>query len=222
MQKEEIQMKEEFIIGEKAKSRTHLIVHLLLESIMFYLFYQLFINMITNTPFFILYPDTLKGIKIMFLFIYLFLIFVELTSESFKQYITISKDYLCYYSNIHFISQIINSFCILFNKERKPALKISVHDIKKIVLLYNTITSSFYFKGHSIVYHIELNDGTSLTINPESFHFKNDNIVEGIEYIRDLKVTVDDPYQLIDGLKNKQINFADYIEKVVIAHENHL
>lgn len=215
-------MKEEFIIGEKPNINKKFYIQLLLCSLMFYSFYAGFINMLSVSWYIIQNPIALTFMKISLVFGYVLSIILSITGKSLKQYIIIDHHWLSYYSNVNFLSQIKNSLCIVFNKERQPALKVSLDHIQKIVLLYNTITSSFYYSGHSVVYRIELKDGTSITINPDSFHFSNKNIVEGIEYIRQLGICIDDPYELMIGLQQKDMKFAEYIEKVVKQNESHL
>lgn len=215
-------MKKEFIIGEKASLDKKFYIHLFFSSILFYSFYVGFINMLSVSSYIIQYPISLTFMKITLIFAYFLSVILTITGKSLKQYIVINEHWLAYYSNINFLSQMKNSLCIVFNKERQPALKISLDQIQKIVLLYNTITSSFYYSGHSLVYRIELKDGTSITINPDSFHFSNDSIVEGIEYIREKGILVDDPYELMIGLQKKDMKFAEYIDKVVKQSESHL
>lgn len=73
-----------------------------------------------------------------------------------------------------------------------------------------------------LIYRFDLKDGTYVIIKPDSFHFRDLNIAEGIEFMKDIGVKVNDPYHLLEGLKDPHMRFAEYVEKVVMKNENHL
>lgn len=214
-------MKTEFTIGEKPNIGK-LIFKVVIFSIISFLLYQIFITMFENSNFFVQNASGLFGIKVALLIVDVIILISIVTSVSLRQYIVITENELLYYSNDGPISQITNTFAIIFNKHREPVIKIPLSKIKDITLFYNTITSFLYYKGHSIVYNITLEDDSYITINPDSFHFSNLNIVAGVNFLLNLGVKINDPHNLIEGLKNENMKFAEYVEKVVIKNENNI
>lgn len=182
----------------------------------------IFHYMSENNPYGKVSMSALIGLRIGLLIGYLFTVFAMITGISLRQYLVIDDQEICYFANDGFASQIRNTLSILKNKLSKPLISIKINQIAQMTLLYSDVTSFFYFKGHMLIYRFDLKDGTYVIIKPDSFHFRDLNIAEGIEFMKDIGVKVNDPYHLLEGLKDPHMRFAEYVEKVVMKNENHL
>lgn len=214
-------MKTEVIIGQKPDLKK-LLLKIIIYTILFYMLYLLMTTMFQTTKFVIENPNFLIGIRWTFLVMYIIIMLVILTGISIKQYIIINDLYFRFYASDGFLSQIEDTFLILFHKERKSLIEIPITNIKKLTLLYSDVQTSYYFKGHTIIYCLELKNGNIVKINPDSFDFSNDSILKGIEFIKNKGIEMNDPYHLIQGLQSKDMRLSDYIDKVVIKNEHHL
>lgn len=214
-------MNKEILIGKKPNI-WKLLIKIIITTVTFYIFFLINLTMLKDTKFANENPDFLIGMKWTFIVVYMIILFVLFTGLSLKQYIIIYDSSFCFYGNDGFISQIVDAFLILFHKERKSLIEIPIKEIKKMTLLYNNVETFYYFKGHSIVYCMELKDRSIVKINPDSFDFSNESILKGIEYIKNQGVELDDPYHLIQGLQSQDMKFGDYVDKVVMKNEHHL
>lgn len=214
-------MDRQYIIGQ-IPQRKQLIIRFVVISLIYILMYFIFIHMLAATQFFILYPESLIGFKIVLIVGYVITVFAVITAISLRQYFIINDEEIQYYSNEGFLCKIKNTLLVLKNYKKEPVINIKLNQIDEITLLYNNITSICYFKGHSLVYHILLKDGTFVVINPDSFHFTDQNMAGGIDYLIRLGISINDPYHLLKGLKDPHIRFADYVERIVIKDESHI
>lgn len=210
-----------YIIGEKI-SRKKIIVKIIMVTVLFGWLCLIFHYMSENNPYGKVSMSALIGLRIGLLIGYLFTVFAMITGISLRQYLVIDDQEICYFANDGFASQIRNTLSILKNKLSKPLISIKINQIAQMTLLYSDVTSFFYFKGHMLIYRFDLKDGTYVIIKPDSFHFRDLNIAEGIEFMKDIGVKVNDPYHLLEGLKDPHMRFAEYVEKVVMKNENHL
>lgn len=214
-------MKTEVIIGQKPDLKK-LLLKIIIYTVLLYMLYLLMITMLQTTKFVLKNPNFLVGTRWAFFVMYIIIMLMTLTEIGIKQYIVIDDEYFHFYASDGFFSQIEDTFLILFHKERKSLIEIPIKDIKTLTLLYSDVQTFYYFKGHSIVYCLELNNGNIVKINPDSFDFSNDSILKGIEFMKNKGIEINDPYHLIQGLQSKDMKFGDYVDKVVIKNEHHL
>ncbi len=210
-----------YIIGEKI-SRKKIIVKIIMVTVIFGWLCLIFHYISENNPYGKVSMSALIGLRIGLLIGYLFTVFAMITGISLRQYLVIDEQEICYYANDGFASQIRNTSSMLKNKLSKPLISIKINQIAQMTLLYSNVTSFFYFKGHMLIYRFDLKDGTYVIIKPDSFHFRDLNIAEGIEFMKDIGVKVNDPYHLLEGLKDPHMRFAEYVEKVVMKNEDDL
>lgn len=220
MGKEHI-MKSEYMIGQKPK-RIKILLKIVWVSIIFAFIYLLFTKMSEKNHLDVIEMSVLTGLKITFITGYILTVFSVLTSVALRQYLIIDHQEIRYFAADGFISRLCYTFNIITDKESKPLITIKIKEIAEMTLLYSHVTSSFYFKGHMLVYRFRLKDGTYVVIHPDSFHFRDQNIAEGIEYMQRSGVMINDPYDLLQGLKNPDIRFSEYVEKVVLNNEDHI
>lgn len=206
-------MKKEITIG-KIPKLSHLIRNLLIVIMIYGFFYMIEVSSLQSYMFPLL--------NISLLFIGVLLVLIMLLNYGAKQYFIIDHDKFRYYSYDGIFSQMKNMICLLSHKEMIPCIDLSIDSIESVSLLYSDVTTSFYFKGHGLIYCITLKDHTLIKIKPDSFNFMNPDIVAGIEFLKEHGVKIVDHYQLLDGLKNESMNFSDYVEQVVKKHERSL
>lgn len=214
-------MKNEYMIGEKPK-RIKILLNIVWISIIFVFIYLLFTKMSEKNHYEVIEMTVLTGLKITFITGYGLTVFSALTGIALRQYLIIDQQEIRYVAADGFISRLCYTFHVITNQNIKPLITLKVKEIAEMTLLYSHVTSSFYFKGHMVVYRFRLKDGTSVIIHPDSFHFRDQNIAEGIEYMQHLGIKINDPYDLLQGLKNPNIRFSEYVEKVVLKNEDHI
>lgn len=214
-------MKKQFIIGEKPK-RKQVLKRVLCITVVFVLLWLIFMKIFTGSHYSPMHWSALISIRIIILVGYFLTVFFSVIGLSLREYFILDEHEIRYYANEGFVSQIRRTLDIIEGKDSRPLITIKVSQIADMTLLYSDVTSFFYFKGHMLIYRFDLKDGTYVIIKPDSFHFRDLNIAEGIEFMKDTGVKVHDPYHLLKGLQDPNIRFVEYVERIVKKNENHL
>lgn len=205
-------MKKELIIGRLVK-RSSIIIEIILYPIFGYVFYSLVMNSIKNTTFINSIPHAFMQMKIALIVILLIGFIMAIPGYGTKQIIAIDQQRLRYCSAEGLIAKYQQFFNILLNREQNYEVNIDLNDIEKITLIYSDIYMLWSQKGHSIIFNIDLKDGTLIKIQPDNLYLDKKNCLEGIEFIEKCGIDIYDPYHLKDALRNEKMTFAEYIEK---------
>lgn len=214
-------MKKEIIIGRKPRV---IVFYLkcIVSSLILYLLYEQLMEVTITSKFGMENPSFIEGTHWMCVLGYVIFLLMLLASLGSKQYFVIDQDYFRYYSCDSIISRLEDALMILLRRPRKSLMKIPMNQFKTLTLLYNDVETLWYFKGHCLIYCLELKNGNILKISPESFDFSNKSILEGIHFMENQGIEICDPYHLIQGLQCQDMRLSEYIDKVVIKHEHHL
>lgn len=207
-------MKNDLIIGRKPR-KFNMFIKLFIVSIIAFYLISAYEMMFTDYGFYKDYPNAMEGTLMMLYLGYIILVYAIITSLSIKQYIQISDDFFAYYGNNGFLSQALNTVDIIFNKKRKPLIKIQLNMIKKLTLSYSNTFTLWYLNGHSLTYCLELYDGTIIKINPDDLSLYKNDVISALNFLEEKNITIDDPYNLRKALESKNIRLADYIERIV-------
>lgn len=209
-------MKKEVLIGKKM-SRRRLLIKLFITLAITIIIAAGMMNLCQQYPFFQETPYALKGMRISLIILVIIMFFAIMGSgESLKQYMIITSNYLCYYSQETFISQIKAAFQTLLGQDITAKICIPISQIDSMTLSYTDCHMLwFYQNGHSIIFCFHLKDGTVLKIQPDNLYFIKENVLEGLQFLEQY-ILINDPYGLIKALKNKDMRFGDYVEKVII------
>ncbi|WP_049945522.1 hypothetical protein [Candidatus Stoquefichus massiliensis] len=206
-------MKEKLVIGRLFK-RSFIIIQIVLYPLFGWIFYTLIMNSIKNTTFITSTPYALMQMKIALIVILIVGFIMAIPGYGTKQIISIDHQRFRYCSAEGLIAKYQQFINILFNQEQNYEVNIALNDIKKITLIYSDIYMLWSQKGHSIIFNIDLKDGTLMKIQPDNLYLDKKNCLEGIEFMEKCGIQVNDPYHLKDALRNEEISFAEYIEKV--------
>lgn len=130
-----------------------------------------------------------------------------------NQYIQIDKNVLAYCEAKGLIAKVMQFINSCIHKDPIFDIQVNMNQIEKIQLLYTDVHMWMYFKGHSIIFDIELKDGSIVRLMPDNLYLKKENCLAGIHYMESLGIIIDDPYHLKDALRDKDMRFAEYIDK---------
>lgn len=206
-------MKNEIMIG-RLKGRVRILCESFISLGLMFLFYKIIMNILKIWDYFTINPQAYVECEIFMAMIFVLAFLLGFSTYGNKQVIKITYDYFYYCSNIGLFSNYRQVWRILLRKDMNYEVKVKISDIDYISLAYSNIAFRLYYQGHSIIFNIVLKDGVMIKIQPDNLYFEKENCLEGIEYLEKNGVMIRDPYRLKDALKDKNLRFAEYIDRM--------